>query len=120
MRELIERHVDQHQLEILRIAEASERDLLKIVGRHVWGAAMIQLDLFRVVVPPCGRSSEPFCTIEPSSARPPLPSVRLHGARGGDSRIQCLAGPTEHVWRLPAAAPLTCSTETSRRAATSG
>jgi hypothetical protein len=27
----------------------------------------VQLDLFRVVLPPCGRSSEPFCTIEPSS-----------------------------------------------------
>jgi hypothetical protein len=26
-----------------------------------------QLDLFRIVLPPCGRSSEPYCTVEPSS-----------------------------------------------------
>ena len=53
--------------------------------------------------------------------RPPLPSVRLRGA-GGDSGIQCLAGPTERLWRLLTAAPLTCTCSIGimKRAAKSG
>ena len=28
---------------------------------------MIQLDFFRLLIPPCGRSFEPFCVVEQNS-----------------------------------------------------